>query len=530
MTSVQSNKEMELSQRGRAWAAGAAALAGIWLPAAHAAAGSDKIVYKAGLVTLCAAEGFVRVGGLNESPLPVTIEAQELSDGDKVVLLGNNSSDELRAIFPITLPANSKYVATWDLPIPAHLNGQIRPGNDRALHGSWLPKQWTDENKLAYKGTGGTAALNGTVCAVPTPTTTTIPATTTTAPAPTTTTTIAPTTTTAAPKATTTTTAATTTTATATATTVPATTVAKPLDPVQVAPAALYSTRNSRLAKMAADGDPKSEFVTQMADWAPPTWAWLTADLGQVMPLVRVDWMWSAPSAADQFSIEVSTDGVKWTTVATPGEAPVGAWNSVQLANQAQLVRFAFRNPQHDRQLGHLAEVRFFAAHGFAVTGQPLPFRMADIIARSEGKGRPATTPKLVGKRYSVRHSERSSNSAEGSSHLTLDGKTDTAWQTAMTVAPYSGWTAYDLGDKVPLGEIRWKFSKLGFADKFDVQVSDDGTHWKTLAKATNATKADTWVKLSTKVSTRYVRLYFSNPNKDANVGFVSEIRFYPPA
>ncbi len=513
-----------MGKREMAWAAGVAALAGIWFPAGHAAAGSDNPVYKAGLVTLCATDGFVRVGGLNESPKDVTISAQESFDGDKVVLLGNSSSDELRGIFPITIPANSKYIATWDLPIPAHLNGQVRPGNDRTLHGSWLPKQWTDENTLDYKGTSGTAALNGTVCAA-TPTTTTISATTTTTTAPVPTT-IAPTTTTTAPKVTTTTNAPTTT------TTVPATTTtaAKPADPVQVAPAALYSTRNSRLAKMAADGDPKTEFVTQMADWAPPTWAWLNADLGQVVPLVRVDWMWSAPSAADQFSIEVSTDGVKWTTVATPGEAAVGTWNSVQLAQQAQLVRFVFRNPNRDPQLGHLAEVRFFARNGFVASDQPVPFGIADIISRSEGKGRPVTAPKLSGKRYSVRHSERSSNSAEGSSHLTLDGKTDTAWQTAMTVAPYSGWTAYDLGDNVPLGEIRWKFSQLGFADKFDVQVSDDGTHWKTLAKATNASKVDTWVKLSTKVSTRYVRLYFSNPNRDANVGFISEIRFYPPA
>ena len=52
---------------------------------------------------------FVRVAGLNESPLAVTIASTEKSsDGTSVNLLDGDISDELRALYPISIPANSK--------------------------------------------------------------------------------------------------------------------------------------------------------------------------------------------------------------------------------------------------------------------------------------------------------------------------------------------------------------------------------------------------------------------------------------
>ena len=128
------------------------------------------------------------------------------------------------------------------------------------------------------------------------------------------------------------------------------------------------------------------------------------------------------------------------------------------------------------------------------------------------------------------RLSARSSNSPVNSSRLPLAGKNSTAWRTSMTVAPGSGWTAYDLGEPVPLGEIRWKFSEIGFADAFRVQVSDDATKWKTVATRTNAPAANSWQSTEVEVTARFVRFFFYNPNQDPDLGFLSEVRFYPPA
>lgn len=475
-------------RRTKLWLTAATAVATVAVPIAQAQAANDK-TYEAGLITLCATDSYIRVAGVNDSPLAVTITPQETGKGTAVELLGPNSSDELRAIFPLIIPANSDAVVTWDLSLPAHLNGNIRNGNDNNVHGSWLPKQWIDENGLSYKGTSGSTGSGGTTC-----------------------------------------TAAASTTTSTTSTTSTSTTTSPAPVPVQVKPASLYSTSNSQVAPLAGDGNPATEFVTQMDASATPTWAWLNADLGESVPLASVEWMWSAASAADRFQIQTSSNGIAWTTIAQPTDAPVGQWQSVQVAQKARIVRFRFSNPNNDAQLGHLAEVRFFASAGYVPTATPTALVAAEITSRAEvaPTAESGVALNAAGTRFKVKHSMRSSNSPAKSAHLTVDGKPDTAWATAMTVAPISGWTAYDLGGSAAIGQIRWKFSKTGFADKFVIQSSPDGIHWTTFAKGSNASTADEWVKLTANTKTRYVRFLFTNPNKDANIGYLSDVRFYP--
>jgi hypothetical protein len=429
-------------------------------------------VYQAGLVTVCSTDGFLRVAGVNDSPLPVTVTARELRNRKPVDLLGRNASDELRAIFPLIIPAQSSGVVMWDLPLPAHVGGAERQGNERNLHGQWLPKQWQDENGLEYKGTTGNGVPNGVAC--------------------------------------------------------PPVEPPPPSEPVQIVPVTLYSTSNSQLAGQAADGDPATAFVTQMASSAPPTWAWLNADLGQTVPLATVEWVWSQAGAADAVKVQVTSDGIEWTTVAEPGETAPGGWNSVAVDRDVRIVRFRFNNPNGDAQLGYLGEVRFFARPGFVPTETPNVLNLAEISSKAELEASPATKPSLISGRYRIQNSMRSSNSPANSSKLTIDNKSTTAWATAMTVAPRTGWVAYDLGDVAPIGRIRWKFSKLGFADRFVIQTASDGIHWTTIATAGNASKTNTWITLTTSVQARYVRLLFTNPEGDAQLGYLSEVRIFP--
>ncbi len=468
----------------------------IFPTAAHATS-DDTQVYKAGLVTLCSTDSYLRIGALNESPLPVTITASELSDqGKQVDLLGSNASDELRAIFPLVVPANSKYKVIWDLAVPAHVNGKEQ-SSDRWLHGSWLPKQWHDENGLDYKGTGGTAGKNGAECTIPSTTTTTAPST------------------------------------TVTGTTDPSTTDPSTTGPtdelVPVTPASVWSTANSLTAANATDGDPSTEFVTQMLDWAPPTWAWLRADLGEKVPLRRIEWTWSETGAADQFTVEVSNPDGSWSTIAQPGDAPAGQWTGVTLERDARQVRLSWRNPNLDPQLGHLAEIRFLAAPGFEVDERRAAAGAAsEAHTSSTGTVDDVVTPATKGDHYVVQSSARSSNAPDKSSRLPLDGDPATVWQTALTTPPASGWTMYDLGDVTPVALIKWKFSEIGHADNFLVQTSDDGHMWTTISTETNADEADHWQKLEVNVSIRFVRFFFTNPERDANIGFLSEVRFLP--
>lgn len=428
--------------------------------------------YEAGLVTVCAADGFIRVAGVNDGPLPVTITAQERRKGKPVDLLGPNASDELRAIFPLVIPAQTSGAVMWDLPIPAHLGGVERDGNERSAHGSWLPKRWQDENGLDYKGTTGDGVPNGVECLPDEP--------------------------------------------------------PPPVDPVPIAPAALYSTSNSQLAAQAHDGDPATEFVTQMSPSAPPTWAWLNADLGETVPLATIEWMWSEAGAADAVGIQVTTDGIEWTTVAEPGATAPGTWSSVAVDRDVRIVRFRFGNPNLDPQLGHLAELRFSARPGFVPTETPSVLDLAEITSKAELEASPTTEPSLISGRYRIQKSMRSSNSPANSSKLAIDRKSATAWSTEMTVAPRTGWVAFDLGDTAPIGRIRYKFSELGFADRFVIQTAPDGIHWTMVATGGNATTANRWVSRTMSVEARYVRFLFTNPNGDAQLGMLSEVRIYP--
>ncbi len=91
---------------------------------------------------------------------------------------------------------------------------------------------------------------------------------------------------------------------------------------------------------------------------------------------------------------------------------------------------------------------------------------------------------------------------------------------------PSSAYVWFDLGAKKSIGTIRWMFKYTGFADAWRLQVSNDRSTWTTLAIRGNAT-ANTWQTFTTSTSARYVRFYFTNPNKDVRLGYLAEVEIY---
>jgi uncharacterized protein YkwD len=124
-----------------------------------------------------------------------------------------------------------------------------------------------------------------------------------------------------------------------------------------------------------------------------------------------------------------------------------------------------------------------------------------------------------------ISSSGRTSNSR--SSSYCLDGRQDTSWYTTVATPPSYAYVWFDLGMKRSISSIKWKFNRTGYADSFEIQISNDRANWTTIAKKSNA-PSDSWQTLSKGVTTRYVRFFFRNPNKDAKLGYVSEVRIYP--
>jgi hypothetical protein len=85
----------------------------------------------------------------------------------------------------------------------------------------------------------------------------------------------------------------------------------------------------------------------------------------------------------------------------------------------------------------------------------------------------------------------------------------------------------YDLGENAQIARIRWKFLRSDAADLYRIQVSDDATNWETLISHGNAAAADQWQTHLQEVEARYVRFIFVNSGNDANIGYLSEVRFY---
>ena len=114
------------------------------------------------------------------------------------------------------------------------------------------------------------------------------------------------------------------------------------------------------------------------------------------------------------------------------------------------------------------------------------------------------------------------------SAWLADDANATTAWATTLATPPVSASLWFDLGAAKPLGTIRWLFAEMRYADRFQVQVSNDRTSWTTLGTFGNAGDPS-WQALATTVSARYVRFDFANPSADPKLGSLAEVQLWPP-
>jgi hypothetical protein len=126
---------------------------------------------------------------------------------------------------------------------------------------------------------------------------------------------------------------------------------------------------------------------------------------------------------------------------------------------------------------------------------------------------------------FKVSRTGHTSNSRLGT-HC-LDGRQDTAWYTTVTTPPSYAYVWFDFGGIRTFDTIKWKFNRTGYADYFEIQVSNDRVSWTKIGQFTNA-PSNTWQSLNKKASARYVRFLIRNPNKDAKLGYLSEVRVYP--
>jgi len=118
-------------------------------------------------------------------------------------------------------------------------------------------------------------------------------------------------------------------------------------------------------------------------------------------------------------------------------------------------------------------------------------------------------------------------SSSSTSSLLAFDGDLGTAWYTTKSTPPRTAYIFFDLGSSKNISKISWYFSQNGSADSFKVEISTDKSTWTTVTNRSSA-NAGTWQTSAVNQSAQYVRFYFNNPNQDAVLGYLAEVKMYP--
>jgi hypothetical protein len=225
-------------------------------------------------------------------------------------------------------------------------------------------------------------------------------------------------------------------------------------------------------AAMAFDGS----LTTRWSASDGSTGHWLTVDLGAVRTLSRSEIAWERSTQANRYRIEVSSDGLNWTTVVDKSAGTPMAEVDVDPVNvSGRFVRFT--------GLGMLpSEATFYWA-------SILEWRLFDGSGANIAQGRSARA-----------------SSQEGQTGATVlaDGDLSTGWS-AGNAAPGHHATV-DLGSARKLSGARLIWPEPMWFHEYTVEVSVDGASWRRVAKRSGEVIEHAEL-LPFAVTARYVRV-----------------------
>ncbi len=124
-----------------------------------------------------------------------------------------------------------------------------------------------------------------------------------------------------------------------------------------------------------------------------PAESFVSFDLGSVRPVGEIRWVYRISGYADAFAIQVSADGVGWTTLANRGNSASLAWQSLAVATNGRYVRFFYTNPGGDTTLGYLAEVEIWGPAAVAAASVDEPTASPTFALTSTFAPSPTESP-----------------------------------------------------------------------------------------------------------------------------------------
>lgn len=248
-------------------------------------------------------------------------------------------------------------------------------------------------------------------------------------------------------------------------------------------------------------------------------------DLGQPIRLSSIKWVFRKSGFADYVSIRGSLDGSTWTTLKVVGNAPAKQWQTLPTTASARYVRFVFRNPNGDANLGYLAEVAVNGSPTPAATTTPRPSASATPRASATPQSTQTATP-LVLAGVVLAPVESGGSGGASPSHLVRDGDLGTDWRTLSAPPPSRSFVYLDLGGKATLTGARWYLSQSGCGATMAIEGSSDKQTWTPLA-AGSTTGAGRWQSVAFDGAARYVRFLFASPGSAGALGCLAEAQVW---
>ncbi len=154
---------------------------------------------------------------------------------------------------------------------------------------------------------------------------------------------------------------------------------------------AYAQSTGSSSSALADDGKPTTAWATVTNPPPDPSYAWY--DLGSIVSIGSIRWVFAQTGLADQYEVQLSTNGSNWTTLGTFTNVAANSWVNLETNASGRYLRFVFHNPNGDTKLGGLGEIQLWPP-----TTAPLPWLPAASAPPpwTPGAGAPKPTPTAV--------------------------------------------------------------------------------------------------------------------------------------
>ena len=229
------------------------------------------------------------------------------------------------------------------------------------------------------------------------------------------------------------------------------------------------------------DGDKQTRWGSAFTDDE-----YIYVDLGKTYQIGKVVLTWEAAYGKD-YDIQVSEDGNNWITV-----------NEMRGQNGGEnIVEFTPTNARYVKMQG----ITRGTGYGYSLYSMEV-FSANSGSQQPEQPTEPPTSPVSGTNVAQGKKTEQSGAEADAmGADKAVDGNQDTRWSSDFND---NAWMYVDLGEQIDIGKvvITWENA---YGKAYDIQVSNDGKTWTTVAEMRNQDGGEDMVEFKT-VNARYVK------------------------